>query len=318
MNPFRLGRNASSNKYYQRHPCRKRCQLTRNKKCLRTVKLRNSVGIVKVKTTLKTSLLNVDGYTEASYNDVNNTIIRTVPDITFILETKRRIEEHCIDVSIDGYNVLESRRSDLACDRNGGGILVYTRIAEGLVFKEHNPEIVNPAHSFVNNERKWVKIDSINSKTALCGVYMGFQSSTDKHGLWNDSIYEVLCSEISDLKKDGYRILMLGDFNGHVGREGVHGVNGNNPDVNLNGRRFFRFLDQNDCVHVNGDTNVTTGLWTRQRAGVSSVIDFGVISAEHLDTVKSMFIDDKCDYPSGSDHNWIFIDLVDKFVRKFS
>ena len=91
---------------------------------------------------------------------------------------------------------------------------------------------------------------------------------------------------------------------------------GNNRDVNLNGRRFFRFLGDNDCIHINGAANVTQGLWTRQRAGVSSVIDFGVISVEHLHTVKSMMIDDQCVYPSGSDHNWLFIDLFDKFVRK--
>ena len=216
MNPFRNGRNSRCNSYRGNQSTVRR-YLFRNKKWMRNVKLRNSVGIVKVKTTLKTSLLNVDGYTDESYSDVKSTILRTVPDITFLIETKRRFEEHCSDVSIDGYDLLESRRSDLANDRNGGGLLVYTRITEGLVFTEHNPDIIDPAHSFVNNERKWVKLDSINNKTAICGVYMGFQSSDDKHGNWNDSIYEVLYSEIADLKKEGYRILLLGDFNGHVG-----------------------------------------------------------------------------------------------------
>ena len=70
------------------------------------------------------------------------------------------------------------------------------------------------------------------------------------------------------------------------------------------------------CVHVNGYQHLTSGLWTRQRAGISTILDYGVIASEHLSSVISMLIDDQGTFGGGSDHNWIFLDLADNFVRK--
>ena len=46
------------------------------------------------------------------------------------------------------------------------------------------------------------------------------------------------------------------------------------------------------------------------------MIDYGVVSTEHLSTVMSMVIDDQGIYGGGSDHNWVFMELSDNFVRK--
>ena len=77
--------------------------------------------------------------------------------------------------------------------------------------------IENSQYAFVANERIWVKVESAKCKTAVCGLYCGFQASDDRHGLWNDVLYDVLRKEVRDLCRDGYRVLMLGDFNAHVG-----------------------------------------------------------------------------------------------------
>ena len=72
------------------------------------------------------------------------------------------------------------------------------------------------------------------------------------------------------------------------------------------------------ACHIEGDwsTRLSEGLWTWQRSGYSTGIDYGVISPNYLNTVKSFVIDDKGQYPSGSDHNWIFCELADKFKVK--
>ena len=316
MNPFRKGRNSRSNRTGSTSNIRRLHSRLKKFKLHKRANLRESVGIVEVKKSLKASMLNVDGFSEEALVDVTKTVLDTVPDVCFILETKRRLEETGKDISIEGYNVLEARRSDIAGDKNGGGIAVYTRVTDGLVFKQHKPVIDNPEHGFVNNERVWVTVDSLNTKTALCGLYMGFQAADDRHSGWNDIIYQVLRNEIRDLRKAGYRIELLGDFNGHVGNKSGQGVEGNNPDINPNGRRFLNFLAVTQCAHVNGVDRVAEGLWTRQRGGVSSVIDFGVISLEHLHSVRSFKVDDQGVHSSGSDHNWIFLDLEDRFVRK--
>ena len=187
----------------------------------RKAKLRESVGVVDVKQSLKIDLLNVDGLTETSLWDVEQTIERKSPDLVILLETKRRREEIPIKVEYDDYEVFERRRSDGVGDKAGGGIMMLARNKNGLVFKEYNPRIVNPDHGFVENERMWMLLDSLKQKTAICGVYMGFQSSDDRHGeFWNDIIYEVLQSEENDLRKAGYRVILKGDFNGLRGEPG--------------------------------------------------------------------------------------------------
>ena len=65
------------------------------------------------------------------------------PDVICLLETKRRLEETGLDISVPGYSVLEARRSNNAGDREGGGIAVFTRLGDGLLFRQHSPDITD-------------------------------------------------------------------------------------------------------------------------------------------------------------------------------
>ena len=104
------------------------------------------------------------------------------------------------------------------------------------------PDINDEELSFVNNERFWVTVDSLQCKTAICGVYVGCQYGDDRHAEWNDGIFWVLRQEVHALRMAGYRVEVLGDFNGHVGCLTGQGIVGNHPDINLNGQRFLNFL----------------------------------------------------------------------------
>ena len=247
------------------------------------------------------------------------------PDIIFLLETKRRIEESGINISVTGYSVHEARRSNNAGDRDGGGIAVYTKQGAGIVFKQYQPDIANQDHAFVNSERIWMTLDSLTSKTAVCGLYLGCQYADDRRGLWNDAIYEVVLRESFVLRSKGYRVVYLGDFNGHIGCSPIQGgIPGNTAGTNANGLRFLNFIANTDSVNINGmcrvpgnwNTRVCEGLWTRQRGGYSSIIDYALISREHANSVISMRVDDKGNLPGGSDHNWIILDIADRFVTK--
>ena len=219
-------------------------------------------------------------------------------------------------IDIIGYDVTEVRRSDSSDDKGGGGIAVYTRKTDGLVFKDHEPVINDPAHLFVRKERVWKKLESLNGKTAICGLYAGFQAPDDRNGPWNESLFEVLLSEVNELKRQGYRCVLLGDYNSHVGCLPGVGIEGNHPSVNRNGRRFLEFLANSNCKHVNGAGDLVTGKWTRQSGGVSTIIDYAVVSIEHFDSVIRLVIDDAGLDGGGSDHNWIHLDLGDQFVKK--
>ena len=318
MNPYRTGRNgrktASNRGYYTRH------HRFRN---VYKYRRRENIGVVNSKTTLKTSLLNVDGLSDASLVDIEDFVLTNRPDVVFILETKRRLEELAPDISLQGYDDFEVRRSDAAGDGPGGGIACYTREADGLVIRRYLPEISLPQFEYVNKERVWLTVDSLKSKTAILGVYMGCQYPDDRHGEWNDGIYWILRQEITKLRSEGYRIQFLGDMNGHVGSVPGQGIVGNNPDINRNGQRFLDFLAACELQHINGAyktpgqpaTKICQGLWTRQRGNSRSVIDFAGVSADDLGSVVSMHVDDAGIMGGNSDHNWISLVVNDKFRR---
>ena len=297
----------------------------RTKVSVRNLKprLKQQTGYLSCKNSLNASFLNVDGLSEVKLEEVTSTVLSTSPDIFFLLETKRREEEIGIDISVPGYELSEIKRSDVSGDRAGGGIAVYTKSNAGLLFKQHNPAIANADLEFVQNERFWVTIDSLQCKTAICGVYMGCQLPRDNHGDWNDGIYWVLRQECESLRSSGYRIIVLGDMNGHIGDQPGRGISGNNPDINRNGERFLSFLRDCDLRHLNGElrvpgdtaSKICSGLWTRQRGNSRSILDYASISAEYASTVVSMTVDDSGALGGGSDHNWVSLTLADKFRR---
>ena len=288
-------------------------------------RLKESVGTVQTKKVLRCSLLNVDGLGESSLANIEKVVGSEKPDVVIILETKRIVEEQGIDISVPGYSVHEARRSNNAGDRDGGGIAMYTKLSDGILFKQYKPDIPDQTRAFVNSERMWITVQSQNSKTAICGLYLGCQYSDDRHGLWNDALYETVQNEAFSLRSKGYRVVYLGDFNGHVGCvPEAGGIPGNTASVNRNGQRFLNFITNTDSVNINTlcrvpgnwDTRVCEGLWTRQRGGSSSIIDYALISKEHANTVVSMLIDDKGKLGGGSDHNWILLDISDRFVAR--
>ena len=98
------------------------------------VKLRDSRGYIQKKQHLRVGLLNVDGLSLSSFEDVKTVLRDKSLDLCFLLETKRRFEERGSDISVVGYDVHEVRRSDVAEDRGGGGIAMYTKKSDGLIF----------------------------------------------------------------------------------------------------------------------------------------------------------------------------------------
>ena len=169
--------------------------------------------------------------------------------------------------------MTELRRYDASGEKPGGGIAFYLKNIAGLLFKRHTPAIAHADLEYVQQERFWVTIDSLSTKTAYCGVYMACQRPDDKYGEWNEGIYWVLRQESAALRTAGYRVVILGDMNCHVGCAPGQGVPGNTADINRNGERYLSFLEDSDMRHINGelktpgdlDSRYCSGLWTRQR-----------------------------------------------------
>ena len=210
---FRSGRNCASNLTFSKMKRQMNHRRTNNL-VRRSVGRKDSYGFVQPKSRLKLGMLNVDGCSQDTLADVRDVLLHKGLDVCVLLETKNRLEDGDDALVVPGYDLTEVRRSDMAGDKGGGGIGFYTRKADGLLFGDHNPDILNPDHAFVRNERVWKTVESLQGKTAVCAVYAGFQAPDDRNHSWNDALYTVLRSEIAALRRDGFRIVLLGDFNG--------------------------------------------------------------------------------------------------------
>ena len=289
---------------------------------------RGEVGVVEKKKSLMIACLNVDGYNLGTMVDVEGMIRKKDVDIFCLTETKMR-KKDSKKISKEGFDVFEKRREDCnsqgMMDKKGGGLAILVRKREGLVYQEHFQTIKDHNLAYVDKERMWITYSSEGGKTAVCCVYLGWGAKDERHKLWNKGILEVLSDEIFNLRGKGFRVNLHGDFNSWMGNDlNDLGIPGNNVKTTQNGEMFKEFLRANNLVHLNGavrkqgdwSTRISSGLWTRHAPdhSSSSVLDFGVVSSEHVESVISFEVDETGLYGGGSDHNPIFTKLQDSFV----
>ena len=113
------------------------------------------------------------------------------------------------------------------------------------------------------------------------------------------------------LREEGFVIVLLGDFNGHLGpktTENPHGVERDKASRNANGTVFLNFVERESLEIVN-NMDVCKGTFTRVEGGSATVVDFGLIEADRTDLVTSMWIDEDHDFAQGSDHALLKIKL---------
>ena len=279
-------------------------------------RLNGDVGVASRERNLTIMHLNCNGLTEETIHDLTCAASSKSVNVICLTETHLRREQNIVHHNIDGFNLFESRRSDISEEKGGGGLAVYCR-DDGPLFKLHNPSIMNPMCAFVNNERIWVLCETQAYKTAICCVYMGCQNEDNRHEEWNQLIYATISEEQNDLRRKGYRVCIVGDLNGHIGSEPGIGIVGNKPQINMNGQMILDFESQNDFKILN---RASTGLWTRHSNNNSTILDYALLSIEHSDSFKSMHIDDLGYYGGDSDHHPFFVVLKEHsyIKRKFS
>ena len=282
-----------------------------------TVERRSTIGL---------GCLNVNGWNDFTKDDVEKAIQCMNIDVFSFVETnsKKKAGDARPKITVQGCQVFEVHRQGKN-DKQGGGIACAVRKTAGVVVSRHNPKIKDPALNYVSSERLWIKYKSDHGKSAICTVYLGFQADDNRHLDWNEGIYKVLADEVQDLRGEGYRVILQGDFNawvGHILERG--GIPGNRHKVTKNGELFLSFLKNNNLAHLNGavrvpgdwETRICKGLWTRHASDYisSSILDYVVVSEEHLGGAVNMVVDQDGMHGGASDHNMLFSRWVDKFL----
>ena len=222
-------------------------------------------------------------------------------DIGLVTETHER--EGVRVKGITGFERLGKRRG--IGGRKGGGVAIYIR--EGITGTEINwgkDMTTEWESSEVFNEIEWVEMILGGDKTAVGVVYMGREGMD---GEWNDRIMEWLRRQVQELQRRGHRIILGGDFNGHIGN-GEQGIKGNKEEINVNGRRILELARDAELEIVNRWEG-SIGKWTRIEGQQETIIDYILVSAESLREVVSFRVDEKGEADIGSDHNWVWMDI---------
>ena len=203
-------------------------------------------------------------------------------------------------MALDGYNTCRVERS--GTEKGGGGLCLLYR--SNLTASEWLPSVPSNLQ-YIQNERQWLLIGSTNEKIAFLHIYLACQSFTsDAFLTWNEDLLSLVTQEAIMLRRQGFVVLSLGDYNTRVGQ--IPGLEGNTPDTNSNTPMFMTFINEVNLLIIN-TLPISKGVFTRfmdesGRPGARSLLDYGLIDADHSDTVSSFVIDQDARFSCGSDH----------------
>ena len=156
---------------------------------------------------------------------------------------------------MDGYEVWETNRKGTS--KGGGGLTLIYR--SSLSYHKYIPAVPDE-YQYIKDERQWLLLSSGSSRLAFLHLYIACQNTRDNSFIqWNDDLFSLITQEALDLKRQGFFILAMGDFNSRVGR--IPGLESNTPDLNQNSQRFFRFLEEVNLLVIN-TLPVSKGVFT--------------------------------------------------------
>ena len=125
---------------------------------------------------------------------------------------------------------------------------------------------------------------------------------------WNRILIEKLDREIELLQEQGKDIMLVGDFNGHIGEPASGDRHRVAPD--RQGREVKAAWARWGMEMVNRSKKAT-GKWTRMRGDQKSEIDFVVIQAECAHRINGLTIHENGELGMGSsDHNWMEVKII--------
>ena len=113
----------------------------------------------------------------------------------------------------------------------------------------------------------------------------------------NKEMYNEIKNIVDLSETEETPLILLGDFNAHVGFLG-------SQKINKNGELLLKSAEDNNLILLN-DHPSTEGLITWKRNDQESVIDFILVNNKMLNFFQSMIVDESKSMYDLSDHNFI-------------
>ena len=226
-------------------------------------------------------LLNVQCLTQQKMIEIEDHMNLSCDNsIICLIETHQK--RKTIKIS-DGIDSLHKMRD--VSDKKGGGILTIWRKSQSIkidMIKSSSPDFM-------------ICTVSINQISFILLVIYAATNDVSR----NDVLYKEIFSFM--MKYEDEKMLIIGDFNGHIGLLGKQ-------KIDKNGRRVLDLADRFNLSILNLDDKCVGDITWSQR-GMESVIDFALINQTLYKEFVSMFIDEQGEILNISDHNMIQIEL---------
>ena len=119
-------------------------------------------------------------------------------------------------------------------------------------------------------------------------IYIACQTNkSDSFLQWNEDLFHLVTQEAKSLRRQGFIVLAMGDFNTRVGN--IPGLEGNTADTNQNTPMFMNFVAEVNLVIVDS-LPISKGLFTRfmdnsGHHGKKSLLDYGVNDGDQVNTI---------------------------------
>lgn len=228
--------------------------------------------------------INIQGLSKVKVKEIEDLIDEN--SILCLTETHKKIR----DVNFDkNMTILEQMRE--AKDRKGGGIMILYQQDKYIRLEKVTTK---------NRDLLFVKGSVRGLDILLIAVY--FSVSDKQRNLSMKAEIEQIIESNSD-----EAILIIGDFNGHVGFKGGQKLNDNGRII-LEWMEKFKLTMLNDDMKCEGEIT-----WSRNEQ--KSVIDFALVTDKLYDKFRKMRIDEDQDIIDISDHNLIEIEIEAKHKR---
>ena len=226
--------------------------------------------------------LNVQGLTNVKYTEISKEIQPYT--MVCLTETQKKVDDIRVD---EKFEVISSMRQQQ--DRKGGGLMVIYEEREDFYFEKQH-----------NNNADLLMIRGRVSGEVYNMIIVYLKTGNDGATL---SFNRVLIENMQTIidRADGEKILILGDFNCHLGYLGYQ-------EENQNGRLVQRFVEDNGLVLLNADDRCT-GEYTWERGMQRSAIDLAITNQEGYSGFENMWIDEERDVLDISDHNLVAVNF---------
>ena len=221
-------------------------------------------------------LINVQGLSREKSAEIFDMVEGDM--VLCLTETQKKVD----DIRLEGGMVVWQSMRDMQ-DRKGGGLV--------CAFKENNNIDLEKKESN-SKEILHIKGKIGDCKLTMVLVYMRTGNDAEVEQGNREIMRE--CGAIVGAVVEGEGVLVLGDFNGHLGYLGYQ-------EENKNGKIVNNFIDRHDLILLNCDERCE-GTFTWERGEQRSAIDFVMANEVMYRRFLGMKIDENREVTEVSDH----------------